>query len=318
MPSGAATGPQPDRSAAAGPNAEAEGSAAHIAELVRRTSERDADADATSAARTERTVPQPVAPAPTPPTAPARTVILPAVPAPPAPAPSTTLPAATAPAATAPTGPAVVPATAQPSTARARSPLKHPFVRFLVAGGALAAVLIAAGFAFSSHSGSQAGQTSLPAAAAPAATSAAPAGYAAQVTDEITDCEHHSHGRTRHTFRSQNCVKATRALGNGRVDGRPVLFVVARIQMKSSAAATSVRRVLDGTGTGNLNDLLREGKTFQGAPEKMPRSGYASARAGAVVLVAEAGFSDGGPSSNDDPALREAAAKVAAMLKAQG
>jgi hypothetical protein len=179
-------------------------------------------------------------------------------------------------------------------------------------------VLIAGGFAFASQAGPDAGPTSTPTTPAAAPPPAAPAGYAVQVTDEITDCADHAHGQSKTTFRNQNCVKATRSLGSGRVDGRPVVFVVARIEMESSAAATSVRRVLDGTGTGNLNDLLREGKTFPGAPRSMPVSGYASARAGAVVLVAEAGFSDGGPSSNNDPALREAAAKVAAMLKAQG
>ncbi|HYO20369.1 MAG TPA: hypothetical protein VES02_17085, partial [Dermatophilaceae bacterium] len=195
---------------------------------------------------------------------------------------------------------------------------RRPSLRFLVAGGAVAAVLIAGGFAFSNQGRFDAQPTSTPTSAAPAPAPAPPAGYAAQVTDEITDCADHSHGRIKITFTEKNCVKATRTLGSGRVDGRPVLFVTARIEMASDAAATSVRRVLDGTGTGNLNDLLREGKSFPGAPGAMPRSGYASARAGAVVLVAEAGFSDGGPSSNDDPALREAAAEVAAMLKAQG
>jgi hypothetical protein len=47
----------------------------------------------------------------------------------------------------------------------------------------------------------------------------------------------------------------------------------------------------------------------------MPDSGYASIQTGAVVLVAEAGFDDGGPSSDSNPALRAAAAQVAAMVK---
>lgn len=316
-PIGSATDPQPDASPASGSNAEAEGSAAHIAELVRRTSERDARPDATSAAGTEATVPERVALTPTPP---APTATLPQSPAPTAPAP--TAPTATLPVVTppAPAASAIVPPAPQPSASRARPIFRQPSLRFLVAGGAIAAVLIGGGFAFAGRSGSDAGKTPAPApaAAAPAAPAPAPGGYAAQVTDEITDCANHSHGRTKTTFRHQNCAKATRTLGSGRVDGRPVLFVTARIEMESDAAATSVRRVLDGTGTGNLNDLLREGKTFPRAPRTMPNSGYASARTGAVVLVAEAGFSDGGPSSNDDPALREAAAKVAAMLKARG
>jgi len=319
-PTGPATGPQPDASPASGSNAEAEGSAAHIAELVRRTSERDASTEATSAARTEATVPERVAPTPTPPnptealpaataTTEAPTATLPAAPAPTASAPTATLPVVTA--------PAIVPPAPQPSAPRARPARSQPSLRFLVAGGVTAAMLIGGGLALAGQGDSEAGKAPTPTpAAAPAP--AAPAGYAVQTTDEITDCERHAHGRTKTTFRRQNCVKATRTLGSGRVDGRPVLFVTARIEMETDAAANSVRQVLDGTATGNLNDLLREGKTFPGAPHKMPGSGYASARTGAVVLVSEAGFSDGGPSSNDDPALREAAAKVAAMLRAQG
>ena len=337
-PIGPATGPQPEASAASGSNAEAEGSAAHIAELVRRTSERDASADATSAAPTEVTVPERVAPTPTPPdptaTLPTATTSAPAAAPPEAPArtasaPTETLPVVTAPVATAPvatapvaTAPAIVPPAPQPGVPRARPSLSRPSVRFLVVGGVIAAVLIGGGLAFAGQGDSEARKAPAAAAAAPAPAPApapaAPAGYAVQKTDEITDCERHAHGRIKTTFRRQNCVTATRTLGSGRVDGRPVLFVTARIEMETDAAATSIRRVLDGTGTGNLNDLLREGKTFPGAPGKMPGSGYASARTDAVVLVAEAGFSDGGPSSNDDPALREAAAKVAAMLKAQG
>ena len=87
--------------------------------------------------------------------------------------------------------------------------------------------------------------------------------------------------------------------------------------MASAEAAASVKQVLDGSGTGNLNDLLREGKTFPGAPDKMPASGYASVQTGTVVTVAEAGFVDGGRSSNTDAALRAAAAQVAAMVSAQ-
>lgn len=305
-PIGSATNPQRDASAASGSNTEAEGSAAHIAELVRRTYQREAGADATSAARPEATIAEPMA---HPPARTAQTVTIPSATAPAAQAattPATTIPATTA-------APAVVPRATRLSAPRVRPTLRRPSLRLLAAVGVVAALLIAGGLALSLPGGSDPGQTSPPATAAPA-----PAGYAVQVTDEITDCANHSRGRTKTSFRDHNCVKATRTLGSGRVDGRPVLFVVARIEMESSEAATSVIRVLDGYDTGNLNDLLREGKTFPGAPDTMPISGYASARAGAVVLVAEAGFSDGGASSNDDPALRSAAAKVAARLKAEG
>jgi hypothetical protein len=143
-----------------------------------------------------------------------------------------------------------------------------------------------------------------------AATAAAPA-YVVKVKDVITDCAGHSHGKTKTSFQSHNCVTATRSLATGRVSGRPALYVTSRIQMASPEEAASLKQVLDASGTGNLNDLLREGRTFDGAPRVMPRSGYASVQKDTVVVVAEAGFIDGGSSSNTNPALRAAAALIA-------
>jgi hypothetical protein len=190
---------------------------------------------------------------------------------------------------------------------------RQPSPKILVAAGVVAVLLIAGFFALSRPTSTQA--TALPpvaqASAAPAAV------YAVQVSDVITDCASHAHGLTKSSFKTQNCLKATRFLASGQVSGRPVLYVVSQIQMASTDAAASIKEVLDSNGTGNLNDLLLEGKTFPGAPAKMPDSGYASIQTGAAVVVAEAGFDDGGPSSNTNPALRAAAAQVAAMLKAK-
>ncbi len=147
---------------------------------------------------------------------------------------------------------------------------------------------------------------------------AVPVGYTVKVTDVITDCAGHARGRTQASFKTEDCTKATRLVATGQVGGRPVLFVASRIEMASAEAASSVKQVLDGSGTGNLNDLLREGKTFPGAPAKMPVSGYASVQSGTLVTVAEAGFVDSGRSSNTDPALRAAASQVATELSAQG
>jgi hypothetical protein len=146
----------------------------------------------------------------------------------------------------------------------------------------------------------------------------APDGYTVEVTDVITDCARHSYGRTKSSFETGNCVKATRSLATGQVSGHRAMFVVAQIQMKSVEAAASVKQVLDAAGTGNINDLLREGRTFPGAPERMPRSGYASVQTGVVVQVAEAGFLEGRSSSSSDPALRAAAAQIASLKTPQG
>ena len=184
--------------------------------------------------------------------------------------------------------------------------LRRPPLWVLAAGGAVAAVLIASGFALS-----QSGSPAVTPAATPRAATAAPPAYVVKVKDQITDCASHSHGKTKTSFESHNCVTATRSLATGLVSGRSVLYVTSRIEMASAEEAASLRQVLDASGTGNLNDLLREGKTFDGAPRVMPRSGYASAQKGTVIVVAEAGFIDGGTSSNTNPALRAAAALIA-------
>ena len=152
---------------------------------------------------------------------------------------------------------------------------------------------------------------------APTAQSLAPAGYVLKVSDVISDCASHARGRVKVSFATLPCVKATRSLATGQISGRPALFVVSRIQMVSAEAAASIKQVLDGSETGNLNDLLREGKTFPGAPHQMPISGYTSVQTGTVVTVVEAGFSDGGPSASTDAALRASAAQVASTVSAQ-
>jgi hypothetical protein len=289
---------QRDATAASNSNSDAEDSAAHIAELVRRTAERDARPGLSSAARPDITLPQP--PLPAPPVALADTQRF---------APPVALPVELPD--TQRFSPPVTPPDTQPNTPPVRPAKRLPSLRVLVAGGAAVAVLIAGGVALSQSVGSQAGPAS------PTPGRATPAGYAVKVTDVITDCASHSHGRTKSSFKTQNCVKATRSLAAGQVSGRPALFVVSRIQMGSVEAAASVKQVLDATGTGNLNDLLREGQTFPGAPRTMPASGYASVQTGTVVSVAEAGFVKG-LSANTNPALRAAAAQVAALVTAQG
>jgi hypothetical protein len=256
-----------DPTTAAGPTSDADDSAAHIAELVRRTGERDA-----------RPGPSSVAPADA-------TIVQPAMNLPP-----------------------VARSVDQPENPLPSPPRRQPPLWVLVAGGAVAAVLIASFFALSQPASPQAGPTAQPPAVR---TSSEPAAYVVRVSDVIMDCASHSHGQTKKSFESQNCVNARRSVATGQLNGRPVLFVVSRIQMASPEAAASIKQVLDANGTGNLNDLLREGKTFPGAPNMVPDSGYASVQMGAVLQVAEAGFVDGGPTSDANLALRSAAARIA-------
>lgn len=281
------------------PTSEADESAAHIAELVRRTTEAKGKPSPSYVARPDVTTAQ------APPT-PTRQIPRPAVAPIAAPA--------VAPIA-APDAPPISPVddVTPPPAPRAPSRLTTwpPSPKTLAIAAVLVVLLIGGGVALSHPSGSA------PKPPASAVQAVAPAGYVVKVTDAITDCAGHSRGKAQVSFKAEDCVKATRLLATGEVGGRPVLFVVSRIQMATGEAAASIKQVLDGSGTGNLNDLLRDGMTYPGAPAKMPTSGYASLQTGTVVTVAEAGFIDNGRSSNTDPALRAAAAAVATKVSTQ-
>ena len=300
QPSDAPVDPAREAPAPVAPISEADESAAHIAELVRRTTERNGKPAPSYVARPDVTMAQA-------PSTPTRQIPQPDVASVAAPE----------------TSPLAAPddVTSRPTT-RASSRLTTwsrslpttwpPSRKTLAIAGVLVVLLIGGGVALSHPFGSG---TKPPAAAV---QTVAPNAYVVQVTNAITDCAGHSHGKTQVSFKAENCLKATRLLATGEVGGRPVLFVVSRIQMPTSEAAASIKQILDANGTGNLNDLLREGKTYPGAPATMPISGYASLQTGTVVTVAEAGFVDNGRSSNTDPALRSAAAEVATRASTQG
>jgi hypothetical protein len=215
------------------------------------------------------------------------------------------LPAAAAPT-TAFEQPAVAPAPPGPAAPQRRG---LPVPRWAIVAGLVAVVALLV-WAVSGAGGSGANQGNTSAGSSAGAGQAAPAGFQVRLSDTVTDCAAHSRGKVKETFRQVPCVKVTRSVGTGTVNGRKVLFVVSRIEMSSSDDAARIKSVLDGDGTGNVNDLLREGKRFPGGPRRMPPSGYASVQADEIVGVAEAGYLDGS-SADSDPALRDAAAKVA-------
>ena len=286
----------PDAQAPTERLSDADESVAHIAALVRRTTERQGAPRVAPAPGPDATAAHPDATMAHPPPMTVTQV------APPVPSPVTRT---ASPPATPPVPPEYAP--------ESRRTMWPPSRRNLVIAGGLALLLIVGGVALARSVGSN----SAPPTASIVKTGA-PTGYAVKVTDVITDCAEHSRGKAKSSFKAENCLRATRLLATGVVGGRPVLYVVSRIEMATSDAAASVKQVLDGNGTGNLNDLLREGKTYPGAPYEMPISGYASVQNGTMVTVAEAGFVDDGRSSSDDPALRSAAARAAAMAPAKG
>jgi hypothetical protein len=140
----------------------------------------------------------------------------------------------------------------------------------------------------------------------PPADSAAPAlpdGWTRQASDRQTNCAAHSYGQVQSYFARNPCVSVTRLLASTIQHGRAVVIASNVVTFRSAAQAQQYLTLVNADGTGNIADLLREGVSYAGAPEKLPDAAFASRLDGTRVLVAEAGYV-GGASSATDPALR--------------
>ena len=140
-------------------------------------------------------------------------------------------------------------------------------------------------------------------------TGAAPAGWQLRAADDQTDCAAHAYGRVQVYFAQTPCSALHRSLFSTTSDGRDVVVAASTVTFASSAQAAEYLRLVTSDGTGNVNDLLREGSRYPGSPSKLPTSAFASRQDGTRVLVAEAGYADG-PSSYADAALQAAARKA--------
>jgi hypothetical protein len=173
----------------------------------------------------------------------------------------------------------------------------------------------ALGSATPSASGSASGTGSAPASPSAIAVAplAVPAGYTAKAADTQADCAAHSYGQVATFLATTRCVRVQRQLLTSTVDARPVVFAVREVTMSSAADAASLKTLVDGTGTGNVDDLLRDGATYPGGPTALPSANdYASSISGAKVRIVEAGFTDGAQ-PGDSTALQSAAAALAAV-----
>ena len=67
---------------------------------------------------------------------------------------------------------------------------------------------------------------------------------------------------------------------------------VARVRMPDTATARDLRALTDRNGSGNVNDLLREGVTYSGGPAELSGAEYASAVSGPAVTIVESAWVD--------------------------
>jgi hypothetical protein len=82
--------------------------------------------------------------------------------------------------------------------------------------------------------------------------------------------------------------------------------------MPDTGTARQLQGLADTTGTGNVNDLLREGKGYPGGPQELAGAEYASAVSGPVVTIVESSWVQPGAG---DAATVDAVADEALVLE---
>ncbi len=106
-------------------------------------------------------------------------------------------------------------------------------------------------------------------------------------------CADHAYGRTAAHFADETeCTGLARALYSAQVGGLDVVVSVARVRMPDTAAARELRGLTDTSGTGNVNDLLKDGVTYPGGPAELSGAEYASAVSGPTVTIVESAWVD--------------------------
>jgi hypothetical protein len=137
-------------------------------------------------------------------------------------------------------------------------------------------------------------------------SAALPDGWVRRASDSQTDCAAHAYGQVQSFFARTPCTSVQRLLATTSEHGRAVVIASSVVSFRTPAQAQQYLSLVNADGTGNVADLLREGASYPGGPERMPDAGFASRLDGNRVLVAEAGYV-GGTSSASDPDLREIA-----------
>lgn len=146
--------------------------------------------------------------------------------------------------------------------------------------------------------------------------------FALEIDAPIEDdsCVEHSYGQIR-TFLGENrCEKLTRGIYSTTVDGRTIYTSVSVVRMPDEATAKELRILTDTDGSGNVNDLVREGEvTVEGLKTLSSGGGYDSSQDETDVIIIESDYdpakAEGGSEAELDRACTDAIRLAAEMAE---
>ena len=114
--------------------------------------------------------------------------------------------------------------------------------------------------------------------------------FTLEAVEADSSCQGHAYDAVAGFFASSDCATLDRSLWSAEAGGRPAVVSLARVTMPDVANAQALRSLADTDGSGNVNDLLREGVRYEGGPTKLARAQYASAQQGATVTIVESSW----------------------------
>lgn len=104
-------------------------------------------------------------------------------------------------------------------------------------------------------------------------------------------CADHAYGETQRFLQDHQCARLTRSVFTTTIDGRTIYASVSVVEMADEDSARALRELTDTDGSGNVNDLVREGLVkVDGLDQLSGNDGYDSAQEGTRVTIVEADY----------------------------
>jgi hypothetical protein len=126
-----------------------------------------------------------------------------------------------------------------------------------------------------------------------------------------TNCAANATGEVKRWFTEHSCQRLARALYTTSYGNSRVVVAVAVVTTNGPTDAIELRSIADRDGTGNINDLVKDGTAhIQDAPKRLAAGKYGSKVEGNQVTIVLAAFSD---DHSDDTALKRIDAEALSL-----
>ncbi|QTR01987.1 hypothetical protein J7S33_22460, partial [Saccharothrix algeriensis] len=141
-----------------------------------------------------------------------------------------------------------------------------------------------------------------------------------QVPEPLKDsqCASHAYGKTKTFFTETPCQQLTRGLYTTTTpDGRTVYTSVSVVRMKSPEDADKLEELTSLDGTGNVNDLVKDGAVQVPGLRSLGSGGYAAEKRDRDVIIVESDAVQHAPTEQEHNALMKRISADAIRLAAE-